>query len=60
MNYNGFLSWCENIILSASRLGEFLTTPINIGSTSIAPIYLVGVGGLIVFIGLAIVKWVIS
>lgn len=60
MNYNGFFTWVTNLFQGASYLGEWLTTPIQIGSISVAPLLLISVSGLIIFIGLAIVKWVIS
>ena len=60
MNYQAFIDWAQKVIQGASQLGEWLTTPITIGNITIAPLILVSVSGLIIFIGLAIVKWVIS
>lgn len=60
MNYQVFFDWCQKIISGASRLGEWLSTPITIGNLTITPLILVSVSGLIAFIGLAIIKWVVS
>ena len=60
MNYATFMNWAENIIRGANYLGEWLSTPIQVGNTTIAPIILISVSGLILFVGIALIKWVIS
>lgn len=60
MNYQVFLNWCDNIVKGASQLGEWLSTPLKIGSVQLSPLLLVSIGGFIVFIGIAILKWVLS
>lgn len=60
MNYQVFLDWCVKLVNGASKLGEWLSTPLTFGNITITPLILVSVTGLIVFIGLAIIKWVVS
>lgn len=60
MDYNLFLEWIYKLFSGFASVGSWITTPITIGSLSIAPIWLLGSTGLIAFISIAIVKWVLS
>lgn len=60
MDYLTFFEWIENLFNGMSEAGTWIITPINFGSFSIAPIYLISVGGLITFIAVAVIKWIIS
>lgn len=61
MEYNELLSWCETLITQLSNIGYWLVKPvISLGGLDLTPLALMTGGGLIVFIGVAVVKWVIS
>lgn len=50
-----FLNWIQQLIMGFSTAWNWLVTPLNL--INVAPIYLIGFGGLLVFLGVAIVKW---
>lgn len=60
MNYQVFFDWAQKVFQGAAQLGEWLSTPITFGNITITPLILVSCSGLIAFIGLAIIKWVVS
>lgn len=61
MDANTFIDWVANIFTKAHEIGEWLATPIKItNSLALSPLMLISIGGLVVFVGIAVVKWVIS
>lgn len=61
MEGNVFLKWAQDFITGGSTLTTWILTPIKITeSWTVSPLLLVSIGGLIVFISLAVVFWVLS
>lgn len=60
MNFNYILSWFENLILSIMDISNWFITPFNFGGLTFTPLGLLTATGLIAFLGVAVVKWVIS
>lgn len=60
MDYSGFLTWAKNVLVEANDVASWLVTPINIGDVSVSPIVLFSVGGLLTFIAIAVVSWLLS
>lgn len=61
MSANNFLDWVKSIITELGKIGGWLQTPIvKLGSLDVTPLGLVTVGGLLAFVVVAIVKWVVN
>lgn len=60
MEYTMFLDWTKKLLIGFSDLGAWLTEPIQVGNITTSPLVLVSVSGLIAFIGVAIILWVIN
>lgn len=61
MDITTFWSWASEITQSFAKIGNWLNSPIaNISGLNITPLALLGASGLIAFIGVAVVKWVVS
>lgn len=61
MGYSELLSWFENLITELSNIGYWLTQPVtSFGGLDLTPLVLMTGAGLIAFIGVAVVKWVVS
>jgi len=60
---NNLLLWFQNLFVGTNEAFEFMTSnPFNSvpGLETFSPLALIGIGGLVAFIGIALVKWVIS
>ena len=63
---NGFLIWTQDFVKGASEGWQWLnSTPFSDlqafpALASLTPLGLIGIGGLIIFVVVAVVKWVIS
>ena len=62
MDITTFWNWASEITTSFGKIGNWLVNPfINApGLQWVTPLTLLGATGLIAFIGVAVVKWVIS
>ena len=55
-----FFSWIESTFVDIGSIGKVFTTSINIGGYSFNIFTLCSLGGLLVYLGIAVIKWVIS
>lgn len=61
MDSNSFLTFWEQLLTGFMNLGNWLTNPIfQLGDIKVSPLVLVTATGLIAFIGVAFVKWLID
>lgn len=61
MDYTQFLSWCKTALTEFAKIGSWLTDPIiKLGSLEASPLVLLTAGGLVAFIVVAVVKWVLA
>lgn len=58
MVFQSLFSWAYGFIGASSNLTTFLTAGLGFGGLTI--LGLVSVGGLIVYLGIAITKWLVS
>lgn len=60
MNVMSIFHWLEGLLLGAVEMSNWFLQPIQILHLSMTPLELLTIGGLIAYLGIAIVKWVIS
>lgn len=60
MSFDYILLWFQDILKSVLNISEWFITPIEFEGLSFTPLGLLTASGLIAFLGVAIVKWVIS
>ena len=56
----GLLTWFRSIVNGVGDLANWLTQPFDLLGSSITPLSLVGIGGLLIFVGFAVVNWVVK
>lgn len=60
MDFLRILNWLEDLVKSFVDMSYWFTNPLTFGTISITPLELLTAGGLVAFLSVAIVKWVIS
>lgn len=58
MNTDLFFEWIVKVVSSFANIGNWLVTPLQ--GINIAPIWILTGTGLIAFMVIAVVKWVVS
>lgn len=60
MSVDNFWAWCQELFKGFSEASEWVMTPYDLGFAKIAPIMLFTFAGLLLFLGTAVVKWIVS
>lgn len=58
MNPNDFWEWSQSLLTGVGEFGSWAVSPLPV--IGIAPLFLMTIGGLLVFLGFAVAKWFIS
>lgn len=60
MTFEIILIWIQDLFLSFLDVSQWFITPIEFEGFSFTPLGLLTAGGLVAYLGIAIVKWVVS
>lgn len=58
--WDTFIDWCEKLLYSANDVTAWFIQPLNVLGLEVRPLILLTATGLIAYLAIAIVKWLVA